>query len=110
MNPSEETVHQMAERLVPGYVDRFSFVQVEDSIDFFEVSSEGKRVVVKGNNANSMAVGLNHYLKNYCGVTVSWYADDPVEYPSIMPAVEEPVRVEACVKERFFLNTFFKTT
>lgn len=104
MNPSEETVHQMAERLVPGYVDRFSFIQVEDSIDFFEVSSEGKRVVVKGNNANSMAVGLNHYLKNYCGVTVSWYADDPVEYPSIMPAVEEPVRVEACVKERFFLN------
>ena len=51
-----------------------------------------------------MAVGLNHYFKNYCDVTVSWFAYDPVQYPARMPQVDELVRVIARAKERFFLN------
>lgn len=92
----------LAERIVPDY--EIEFVQIQDTVDVFELQTVDGRLVIKGNNANSMAVGLNHYLKNYCAVTVSWYAYDPVQYPSVMPQVKDPVRVEARVKERFFLN------
>lgn len=100
--PDERSAEALAERIVPGY--DIKFVQTGDTLDVFEIQTIGERLVVKGNNANSMAVGLNHYLKNYCDVTVSWFAYDPVQYPSQMPVVAEPVRVEARTKERFFLN------
>ena len=100
--PDERSAEALAERIVPGY--DIKFVQTGDTLDVFEIQTIGERLVIKGNNANSMAVGLNHYLKNYCDVTVSWYAYDPVQYPQQMPSVAEPVRVEARTKERFFLN------
>lgn len=104
MTADEKTAQELAERLVPGYADDIRFVQIEDSLDVFELVTEKEKLTIKGNNANSMAAGLNHYLKNYCDVTVSWHAFDPVEYPEKMPAVDSPVRVEARTQERFFLN------
>ena len=101
--PDERSAEALAERIVPGY--DIKFVQTDDTLDVFEIQTIKERLVIKGNNANSMAVGLNHFLKNYCDVTVSWFAYDPVQYPSQMPAVAEPVRVEARTKERFFLNS-----
>lgn len=104
LNENERAVADLARRIVPDYVQNLEFVQTSDTIDVFELYSKGDKIVIKGNNANSMATGLNHYLKNYCGVTVSWYAFEPVQYPSEMPQVPVPVRVEAKVKDRFFLN------
>ena len=101
----ERSVRELAERVVPEYVSSMRFVQVRtDSTDWFELHQDGSDLVIKGNNANSMAVGLNHYLKNYCGVTVSWYAYDPVQYPEVMPVLKDTVHVDALVKDRFFLN------
>lgn len=104
VSPDERSAMDLAERIVPAYADNISFVQTEDTVDVFELSMKGDRLVIKGNNANSMAVGLNHYLKNTCDVTVSWHAYDTVQYPMPMPALDEPVRAEARVDERFFLN------
>lgn len=100
----EKTAAALAGRIIPEYADDMKFIQIADSVDVFEISTRNGKLVIKGNNANSMAVGLNHYLKNYCDVTVSWHAFDPVEYPSEMPSVETPVRIEARTQERFFLN------
>lgn len=100
----ERVAGALAGRIVPGYADNIVFRQIEDSVDVFEIRSEGGKLIISGNNANSMATGLNYYLKNSCNVTVSWYAFDPVQYPSEMPSVEVPVRVEARTKNRFFLN------
>ena len=104
VSPDERSAMELAERIVPAYADNISFVQTEDTVDVFELSMRGDRLVIKGNNANSMAVGLNHYLKNTCDVTVSWHAYDTVQYPMPMPVLDEPVRAEARVDERFFLN------
>ena len=100
--PDERCAEALAGRIVPGYDVRF--VQIQDTVDVFEIETVGERLVIRGNNALSMAVGLNHYLKDYCDVTVSWFAYDPVQYPLQMPVVEEPVRVQARAEERFFLN------
>lgn len=100
----EHAAGMLAKRIVPGYAGKIEFIQTDDTTDVFELYSEGDMLVISGNNANSMASGLGHYLNNYCNVTVSWYADDPVQYPREMPAVKDRIRVEARVKDRFFLN------
>ena len=100
----EQAARALARRIVPEYAGKIQFCQTQDTVDVFEVHSKGRKVVISGNNANSMAMGLNWYLKSCCNVTVSWYAYEPVQYPETMPAVKEPVRIEAVVKDRFFLN------
>ena len=89
----ERNARRLAKRIVPEYARKIDFRQTDDTSDVFCIHSEGKRLVIEGNNAISMATGLNHYLKNYCGVTVPWYAFEPVQYPSEMPAVDAHVRV-----------------
>ncbi|MBO5627506.1 MAG: alpha-N-acetylglucosaminidase N-terminal domain-containing protein, partial [Aeriscardovia sp.] len=61
------------------------------------LSSEGDKIVIEGNNANSMAVGLNYYLENYCLTTVSWFASDPIEMPKSLPPVVKKVGAQATV-------------
>lgn len=72
--------------------------------DIFTIKSEENKIVISGNNANSMAVGLNYYLKNYCLTTVSWYKDNPIELPKKLPIVPTEVAIKANVPTRFFLN------
>ena len=101
---AERQAKALARRIVPFYAARIDFRQIDDTVDVFTLRTEGRKLVIEGNNAVSMATGLNHYLKNYCGVTVSWYAFEPVQYPAQMAVVDAPVRVESKVKDRFFLN------
>lgn len=82
----------------------FEKADTDEKPDFFELFSRNHKTVIRGNSANSMAVGLNHYLKYYCNTTVSWYADDPVELPRALPEVSGKVRVESRTDKRFFLN------
>lgn len=101
----EKIAGKLARRIVPGYVGNIRFEQIQDTLDTYELFTDrNNQLIIRGNNAGSMAVGLNHYLKNFCNVTVSWYVSDPVQYPVDMPVIDEPVKVRACVKDRFFLN------
>lgn len=98
-------VEQLTHRLIPQYADQFVFEIVpEEDRDYYSLESKDGKIHIRGNNANSMAAGLNYYLKYYCLTTVSWYADIPVEMPDVLPMVEKPVVVEAKVDNRFFLN------
>ena len=53
---------------------------------------------------NSMAVGLNYYLREYAHTHVSWHAGEPVELPEFLPKVPEPVTQLTRMPVRFFLN------
>ena len=72
--------------------------------DVYELETVKGRVVIRGNNANSMATGLNRYLQDYCLTQVSWYDYNPVELPDTLPSIPEKVRVESRLPYRFFLN------
>lgn len=100
----DAAVRALAQRIIPQQEHRFRFEHLDDTTDCFELESRGERIVVRGNNSNSIAVGLNHYLKNYCLTTVSWLDCNPVELPAVLPPIEGTVRVEARAEERFFLN------
>ena len=102
-----KAVESLASRLLPSYSKYFIFKEAEakDNTDYFVLkSTENNKILISGNNANSMAMGLNYYLKYYCKTTVSWYADIPVEMPQSLPQIKTPVTIEAKVPTRFFLN------
>ena len=100
-----EQAQALAQRLSPRLASHIVFEQAPaESVDYFVLEPQGQQVKFSGNNALSMATGLNHYLKNYCNTTVSWYADVPVELPQVLPLVKNKETVKARVKQRFFLN------
>ena len=96
----------LASRLSPALAAKVEFHQIdaEQGRDVFTLESRGGKVAIGGNNAGSMAVGLNRYLNRYCKVTVSWYADVAVKLPKTLPDVPATERVTARVPQRFFLN------
>ena len=64
----DAAVRALARRIIPEQEARFRFEHLADtgdSTDRFELESRGGRIIIRGNNSNSIAVGLNHYLKNY---------------------------------------------
>ena len=103
---SNKTAEGLAERIVPEYARniRFQTVPSVDGTDYFELVTRGSNLVIRGNDAGSMAVGLNYYLKNYCNATVSWYDYNPVVVPQDMPVVAKKERHSAICSDRFFLN------
>lgn len=72
--------------------------------DYYEVESINNKIVIRGNSSNSIAVGLNHYLRFYCMTSVSWYADDPIQLPEVLPVVPKKIVVKSLCENRFFLN------
>ena len=80
------------------------FEKMAAKADVFSLRSEGGKVIIGGNNANSMAVGLNYYLKHYCQVSIGWMDAEKAVLPQPLPQVDEPVQIAARVSNRFFLN------
>lgn len=101
-----EVARQLAERVIPGYAGKIDFkvIPPKGGNDVYSIESAGDKIVISGNNANSMAVGLNTYLKRYCHTTVSWYAEVPVEMPDMLPPVAVKEEAVSKVERRFFLN------
>ena len=59
-------VEQLTHRLIPQYADRFVFeIAPEEDRDYYSLESKDGKIHISGNNANSMAAGLNYYLKYY---------------------------------------------
>ncbi len=106
VNSDVEQAMALAKRLSPALAAKVEFHQIvaEQGRDVFTLENRGGKVAIGGNNANSMAMGLNRYLNRYCKVTVSWYADVPVSLPAMLPDVTTHERVTARVPQRFFLN------
>lgn len=101
---AQRAARALAERIMGRQADQVQFARQPDSVDFFTLSQEGRRVRITGNNDISMAVGLNYYLRNIAHVDVSWYAADPVEIPSRLPEVDSMVTCRSFSPVRFFLN------
>lgn len=94
----------MLERIAPGYSDKFILKTENNLEDAFEIESRNGFIIIRGNNNNSMAKGLNHYLKNYCKTYISWYVHDKIELPKTLPALNRKVYKRARVNNLFFLN------
>ena len=102
-----QQANALAERLSARLAEKVEFVKIKapkKGVDVYSLAQQGDKVVIGGNTANSMAVGLNRYLKKHCNTTVSWYADIAVELPDVLPGVGGGESVTSTVPQRFFLN------
>ena len=72
----EKAVYELIERITPGYARQFrlELIQPENGNDVYEIDSKGKKVVLRGNNAVSLATAYNRYLKYTCHAHVSGLA------------------------------------
>jgi Alpha-N-acetylglucosaminidase (NAGLU). len=104
-DPEVIAMRGLVNRVVPQHSKSIILEKLpSDSSDCFEIESRGKKIIIRGNNANSMAVGLNHYLKYYCNAQYSWFEADSLEMPETLPVIPEKVSMCARVEDRFFLN------
>ncbi len=102
---AQRPINGLAHRILGNKDTHFIFVCQPDTIDYFQIEAAYEHhILIIGNNDNSLAMGLNYYLKHIAGVHVSWLLCEPVELPVEFPTPPETIRKEALVKDRFFLN------
>lgn len=101
-----EAITQLVNRIIPGNAQNFEFriIPQDKKKDTYSIENLDEKILICGNNANSMAVALNYYLNNFCNTSVSWYAEVPVVMPETMPKVGGKITSTARVDRRFFLN------
>lgn len=97
-------IDSLAARVTEGTsVGRIVFKEIPSKTDFFEISGSGNKVVIEGNNAVSMATGLNWYLKYVAGIHISWNnLTQPL--PEVLPLPDKAIRRQASVPHRYYLN------
>ena len=84
-------VADLLERIEPGASKRIVIETVPSTEPFFEIDVRGGKPVVRGDNYIHAAVGLNWYLKYYCGIHLSWNGMT-ASLPEVLPLPSEPER------------------
>jgi len=103
-DPDVASARSLAERVIGKSAQKILFQKIESENDIFRIESKHGKTVISGNNANSMSVGLNYYLKYYNHVTIGWFIGEKTEIPNRLAKVKEPIEIKARVQDRFFLN------
>lgn len=108
---AQQAAQQLSRRILGDKASEFVFVvpkndKPEFHENYFSLENKDGKIQITANDDNSLAMGLNYYLRHYAHVYVSWNAADPVELPKKFPAIEsdKPIYKRALVDDRFFLN------
>lgn len=102
----ENPVAALVERIQPGQSSRFIFELADQQSpeDFFELDSRAGKVVIRGNNYLSVAVGLNWYLKYYAGVQITWNNPHPRLSNVRFPKPKTVERHQTDMLVRYYMN------
>ncbi len=99
----EQAMYDLISRIAPQHKSNFIFKQTKQKQDTYTVTAKGGKATISAPNANTMAVGLNYYLKYVCHTTVSWLNTSPVVMPDRLPDTKR-LSQTARFPNRFFLN------
>ena len=100
---SANPIDNLLERIDKRASKKFKTELIQSPTDFFELSQEGNRIVIKGNTWVNIAVGLNWYLKYYAGIHLTWNNMN-THLPASLPRVTSPERHETDLKLRYDFN------
>lgn len=100
---SANPIDNLLERIDKGASKKFKTELIQSPTDFFELSQEGNRFVIKGNTWVNIAVGLNWYLKYYAGIHLTWNNMN-THLPASLPRVTSPERHATDLKLRYDFN------
>ncbi|MDR1003651.1 MAG: alpha-N-acetylglucosaminidase [Prevotellaceae bacterium] len=74
-----------------------------EAIDYFEIEQRDNRILITGNNNNSLATGLNWYLKYVAHIHLSW--NNPHQaLPAVLPLPATKIHRETDKPDRYYLN------
>lgn len=95
----------LLERIDRGASKRIAIeIKPDDSgRDYFEISQKGTKPLIRANSYVNAAVGLNWYLKYYCGVHLSWNCMQS-KLPTSLPVVTNTERHETNLTLRYDFN------
>ncbi|HCT84816.1 MAG TPA: alpha-N-acetylglucosaminidase [Candidatus Margulisbacteria bacterium] len=101
-----QNIYQLIERILPGKSSRFLIEDIENEagMEAFSLSTKNGEIWIKGTDDLALAKGFNYYLVNYCNIRVSWYKEEPINAPELLPLVDTAVTQECRFEKRFFLN------
>lgn len=104
----ELPVDSLAERVTEGTSKGRILFQIQPgqddvSTDYFEIASQGNKVLITGNSDLSLSTGLNWYLKYVAGIHLSWN-NLSQKLPDPLPLPQETIRKETSMKDRYYLN------
>ena len=100
---SANPIDNLLERIDKGASKKFKTELIQSPTDFFELSQEGNRIVIKGNTWVNIAVGLNWYLKYYASIHLTWNNMN-THLPASLPRVTSPERHATDLKLRYDFN------
>ncbi len=104
INSADKPATDLIQRILPKYADRFIVETIpSDSVDWFEVESQGGKIVLRGNNGVSVASALYYYLTEYCHCQITWNGTN-LDLPEKLPAVPEKVHKDSPYEYRYYLN------
>ena len=105
LSASASPIDQLLERIDRGASKKFKVEIVKNTSrqDFFEIGQAGNRVAIKANTWVNAAVGINWYLKYYCGIHLSWNQMQ-AHLPATLPRVEKTERHETNLTLRYDFN------
>lgn len=101
---AQQGARALAQRVLGDRASAFVFERQDAAADYFVLEQKGDRLCITANNDNSMAMGLNYYLKEFAHTHVSWFASEPVELPAVLPKVSRKLSRQCQMPVRFFLN------
>ncbi|KAF8986370.1 hypothetical protein BGZ46_005555 [Entomortierella lignicola] len=114
---SDDPISALLKRLLPPqYHNHFVFTLNPDLVpassaniyDTFRVSNEinGSKVVIEGASYAGLGAGLNHYLRKFCQVEMSWSGDRFNDMPAVPPKIVESEGVirASFVPWRYYAN------
>ena len=105
LSRSETSAKGLTERIIPKYAYHFAFEEIskDNDNDVFEIESHNDKIIIRGNNGVSMAMGFNWYLKEYCNCSVSLRGNN-LKLPDKLPDVDGIIRKVSWAQYRYFLN------
>lgn len=101
-----QTAEALIARVVPEAAQHFivETMPPDHGNDVFEIENRGDKIVLRGNDAVSIASGLNWYLENCCHCEISWNCGDQVHLPKPLPAVASKIHIESPYRFRYAYN------
>jgi alpha-N-acetylglucosaminidase len=93
-------------RVVPDAARHFvvETIPADDGHDVFEIESRGDKIVLRGNNAVSIASALNWYLENSCHCEISWNDGDQLRLPRPLPSLPAKFHIASPHRFRYAYN------
>lgn len=102
---AEQTVRDLIERVTPGYAPQYKLEIIKPTAgkDVYEIDGDGKKIILRGNNAVSLTSAFNWYLKYTCHAHVSWFGNQ-LSLPETLPQPAQKERIVIDPKYRVYMN------